>query len=385
VKKTNSLNRGVTAGWTLLIAAAGVRAQIEFGDMNWEGMGGPVIIAVMSGFLGAVIIFLAYYYYKRMREGHDEAVVLENRFHEAAERSGLTGAQSKRMRELVRHDPGVQPHVIFQSIVVFEQCVNREISEIIKRTSNPEVWKSEDEQVAGLRKKCGYSHLPIEHPLVSTRNMIIGQRGQVFGSNFKIPIIQKAAVKQSSEFTFELHYDAAREDVPRLAPNEEIKFVFSRQNDGLYGIQLTVKRADGDGIIEVYHTVNMRRNQLRQYVRVDVNLPMKLRLIRTADPASSQIALGATIDTRMADISGGGVSFLGDQSLRPGDIVSVSFSLPNYSFTTVSSKILRVSLQEGKTRTLYRHHTQFLNMEAAKRDTIIRFVFEKLRLASQWS
>jgi c-di-GMP-binding flagellar brake protein YcgR len=150
-------------------------------------------------------------------------------------------------------------------------------------------------------------------------------------------------------------------------------------------VPLEVLRADGDGVIEVLHSVDMRRNQLRQFVRIEVNLPLKLRLIRTADPNSSPVPLGTVVEARMADISGGGMSFLCDRSLRPGDLIAATFSLPSCNFATVSCKVLRVSLQEGKTRTHYRHHAQFVNLETARRDAIVRFVFEKMRLLSQWS
>jgi uncharacterized membrane protein len=374
--------------WVLpvvLSLSAGASSQSAFKDTNWQGMGGPVTISVIAGFVLALVIIFLYYGYNRLREDHHLAAAIEKRFAEACARVDLTDVESKKMRALAALDPQVQPQVIFQAVAVFEKCLHAEVEAIIGRTSEVAVWQKEEELFSAIRKKCGFSHLPLEHPLVTTRNIVIGQRGSVFGSNFKIPIIQKAIVRQTGEFGFELHYDAAAEDVGRLTPGEEVKFVFSRQNDGLYGVPIRIRRAEGDGIIHAFHSANMRRNQLRQFVRIDVNLPMKLRLVKTADPASSQVPPGETYDVRMADISGGGLSFLSERSLRPGDIISASFCLPDSTFATVTCKVLRISLQEGKTKTHYRHHAQFTNLEPARRDGIVRFVFEKLRLLSQWS
>jgi len=43
-----------------------------------------------------------------------------------------------------------------------------------------------------------------------------------------------------------------------------------------------------------------------------------------------------------------------------------------------------VSLQEIHDTTFYRHSMQFINIETAIREKIIKFVFEKQRQLSQW-
>jgi c-di-GMP-binding flagellar brake protein YcgR len=59
------------------------------------------------------------------------------------------------------------------------------------------------------------------------------------------------------------------------------------------------------------------------------------------------------------------------------------FSLSTGKFSAVPGKVLRVSLQEGKLTTWYRHHIQFTNIESQHRDRIIKYIFEKQRQINQ--
>jgi c-di-GMP-binding flagellar brake protein YcgR len=127
----------------------------------------------------------------------------------------------------------------------------------------------------------------------------------------------------------------------------------------------------------------LKRNQLRQYVRIEASLPVKFRIIRSESNENKDFC-DRMSQAKMSDISGGGLSFLFEKPLTPGDILSVNFQLPGASFVGIAAKVLRVSLQEGKTATFYKHHIQFSGIESRQRDQIVRFVFEKQRQLSQW-
>lgn len=85
----------------------------------------------------------------------------------------------------------------------------------------------------------------------------------------------------------------------------------------------------------------------------------------------------------MSDISGGGLSFLHEQSLRLGDLVSLSFDLPGQVFAGITGKIVHLTLLEGKGAQVFKHHVQFVNIDQRKRESIIKYVFEKERQLSQ--
>jgi hypothetical protein len=192
-------------------------------------------------------------------------------------------------------------------------------------------------------------------------------------------------VVDNTEFDFTVEFVTERLELTQLERGSVLRFVFTRKNDGVYGVAGTV--ADGSfagGSITFLHTLDLRRNQLRQYVRMEVSLPVKVRLVKTLAAESSMVQIGEVLESKMVDLSGGGLSFLGEKSLRPGDLVSLHFSLPHGMFGGCGAKVVRISLQEGKSITYYRHHVQFTNLETSKREQIVRYIFEKQRQINQW-
>jgi c-di-GMP-binding flagellar brake protein YcgR len=212
----------------------------------------------------------------------------------------------------------------------------------------------------------------------------MGQIGSVFGRNNNRPLFRKVTVVDNGPFVFRIQYDVEKEDVVHIVAGNSVRFAFARQNDGLYGMEVEVAKAENTGTVDLYHTLDMRRNQLRQYVRIETGLALKFRLIKTPDPFKSEVKVGELIAAKLSDVSGGGLSFLYEKSLRLGDIVSLNFDLPGASCAGITGKIVHLSLREGKNGTLFKNHVQFVNIEPRKREKIITYVFEKERQISQW-
>ncbi len=374
--------RSVFLGIILGVSSAGAESILD--RIGWKGATGPVIV-ILTVIFSSIAAFLILYYFRqrysryRAKRRHSEQL-----FAETIERLGFTPREHARIRQVLKHENVSEPQVIFQSISLYERCIDKEVKSLLARNISPELRREENDLLHSIRRKAGFHHLALEHPLVSTRNIAIGQTGAIYGRNLKRPLIQQASVVDSNEFIFSLQYNVDKEDVCYIQPGDEIKFAFSRQNDSVYGVPLEVVSAEGAGIIDVYHTLNLRRNQLRQYVRIELTLPVKFRLINTADPEKSDIRRGESVESKMSDISGGGLSFICERSLRVGDLISLGFDLPNAKFVGVSGKVLRISLQEGKSKTFYRHHVQFINLEPRRRDLIVKYVFDKQRQINQW-
>jgi len=368
----------------IILGISSTHAETILDKIGWKGASGPVIV-VLTIIFSSIAAFLILYYFRqsfsrnRAIRQHSELL-----FTETVERLGLTPREHARIRQVLKHENISEPQVIFQSISFFERCIDREVRDLLARNISPELRREENDLLFGIRRKAGFHHLALEHPLASTRNMAIGQTGSLYGRNLKKPLIQQATVVDTNEFTFSLQYNVDKEDMCYIQPGDEIKLAFSRQNDSVYGVPLEVVSADGSGTIEVYHTLHLKRNQLRQHVRIDITLPIKFRLINTADMEKSEVRRGESVEAKMSDISGGGLSFLCERSLRAGDIISLGFDLPNAKFIGISAKALRISLQEGKLKTFYKHHVQFINLEPRRRDMIVKYVFDKQRQINQW-
>lgn len=361
-----------------------VSAESLLSKIGWKGSSTSVIITLVLTTLCIVTILIIYslrqfcVQKKNIRQ-HSETI-----FNETADKIGLTALEVDKVKQLLKHENNLDPQIIFQSISMYEKCVDKEVKMIIDKNISSELRNEENNILLNIRKKIGFHRLALEHPLVSTRNISIGQKGAIFGKNHKKPLVQNAVVVDSNEFTFFLQYNVDKENILQISNGDKIKYAFSRQNDSVYGIALNIASADGSGTIELYHTTNLLRNQLRQHVRIELNLPLKFRLTKTVDKEKSDVRINEIIETKLSDISGGGLSFICERSLRAGDLISASFSLPNNKFAGILGKILRISLQEGKFTTYYKHHVQFQNLEPRKRDTIVKYVFDKQRQTNQW-
>ena len=358
------------------------RSLIE--QIGWKGADAGIITALVLTLFSGVGILLALHLNVRARARADQKELEQNLFEEYCEKAELNNIERTRLLELLKNDNTGHPHIIFQSITLFERCIDAEIRHLMSRNLSAEEIGDEDHLLSSIRKKLGFTYLPLEHPLVSTRNLEIGLMVSVFGKDNKNPLINKARVVHNSEFFFRIQFDPEAEDVPGFGRGQNLRLGFARRNDGVYGIPVTVYRAGDNSSVDFYHSLDIRRNQLRQFVRVEVSLPLRFRLIKTESDENRALHFGKLLDSRMADISGGGLSFVYEKPMVPGDVISMNFQLPNSAFAGVTGKVLRVSLLEAKIGTLYKHHIQFTNFEQRNRDKITKYVFEKQRQANQW-
>jgi c-di-GMP-binding flagellar brake protein YcgR len=321
---------------------------------------------------------------KTIQHGREVLGRTEALFSENARRCKLTEPEIEFIKALtLGHNLG-QPHVIFQSLTLFEQCVDAYIRRFLESRPAPNELEESDRLFVELRGKLGFDHLALEHPLASSRNISTGQGGSLFSKDGGRALFRKVTVVGNSPFYLTLRYNVEKEEVRHLLGGQIVRFAFARQSDGLYGFQSLVAKADGAGTIDLLHTTELKRNQLRQYVRIETSLPLRFRLIQTPDPDKSDIKRDESCTAKMCDVSGGGLSFIYEKSLRLGDVISLSFDLPGAACAGVMGKIVHLTLREGKDGPLFKNHVQFVNIETRKREKIISYVFEKERQLSQW-
>ena len=355
----------------------------EENRLGWGRSAVQISLIFGAGMIVAAIVGLMVYLFRSLRRREEDRSQSDNLFLEESLKCGLTEDERDKLFGLLSHQKVMATHTIFQSLSLFEQCVDAEVASLL-RAGGAEPDGHAEQVLSELRRKLGFSHIPLEHPLVSTRNITIGQTGSLFGKEGNRPLFNKVSVADNNSFFFAIQYDVDKEEVYRMAPGNIVRFIFARQHDGLYGVQVRVANIKEAGSIDLLHTMDLRRNQLRQYVRIETNLPLRLRLLSTKDPDKSEIQRGQLVTTRMSDVSGGGMSFLCEQSLRLNDLISLNFDLPGVSFAGITGKIVHLTLREGKSGALVKHHVQFVNIEPRKRELIVKYVFEKERQLSQW-
>jgi hypothetical protein len=351
--------------------------------LGWNTPRFWVNIVILSIVAGIVVLAIVMSIRRTVQKKAETARELSGLYSASIARCGLTSDETGLLESMARRKNVTQPHTIFQSYQLFEECVDAEVRWIKENDAHLDEKKMRD-LFSDLRLKMGFMHLPLEFPLVSTRNISLGQVGSLFSAGTSRMLFRKVSVMENTAFFLTVKYNVDHEEVHRLTPGQTVRFAFARRNDGLYGIQTAVVKLGRPGVVDLYHTLDIKRNQLRQYVRIETNLPLALRLLKTADAEKSEIKTGESLNARLSDVSGGGLSFVFDRSLRLGDLISLSFNLPGAPCAGIMGKIVHLSLCDIQGKTCYRNHVQFLNIESRKREKIISYVFEKERQANQW-
>jgi c-di-GMP-binding flagellar brake protein YcgR len=152
---------------------------------------------------------------------------------------------------------------------------------------------------------------------------------------------------------------------------------FLRQGDAAYSVTAKVKEFLQSGEINFFHSIKLSRNQHRQYMRLDVNLALKYRLLTRVN--EDEKPSNEVFSAHTADISGGGVCLIAKEPLRVGDTILLSLYIPGCAIGDVKSKILKVIAAEGRMGTNYRHLVQFISIEPQQREKIVKYIFDKHR------
>ncbi len=364
----------------------GTYAQSEtvLNQIQWEHADSPLIIMLLIAGLLVAGFFIFVHIWRQRREREYSLELSQDYFDEYVQKYKLTDTEVDMLRQLLTYENVRQQQTIFQSIYLFERCVQAHIETLRKPGGFSEYAQQDRDSISSVRKKIGFGYVPLEHPLVSTRNIEVGVRGSLFHSESKAKLLDNVMVANNTELSLMFKYDDDEQEEVYLSAGDMLRFTFFRKNDGIYDIPVAVIAKGDDANIEVAHTLKFKRSQRRKYVRLEKMLSLRVRLIKTIDPDKSEVKVGTAFDCRGADIGGGGLSFLFEKSLRTGDIVSLSFKLGEKTYTGIRGKIVRISLQEGKTTTIIRHHVKFVKIEPRVQERIIKFIFQQQRQMIQW-
>ncbi|HEX2955911.1 MAG TPA: PilZ domain-containing protein [Chitinispirillaceae bacterium] len=357
------------------------RTLIE--QINWRGADTRIIIWVSIAFLILIGVLLFFYFKMRLRTHQDKRELSEAMFKEYVKKAELTPDEVLRLKQLASHNNLNDLNIIFESIAIFEICIEQEIELLKRKNLSSKDMADECNVLSNIRKKLGFNYLPYEHPIASTRNIEIGQKVTLLSGTNKSQSFRSLVI-MNPEHCLRVQIEHGQEGECTFHPGQQVAIAFARQGDGLYAIDTKVESFDRDSlIVELSHTREMKRNQLRQFVRIEINLPVKVRILQAVSEDDKSL-VGKQFEAKMVDISGGGISFLLNKPLVPGQLISINFQLSTASFNGQTGKILKVSLIDIKSTTMYRHHVTFLDIDTPLREKIIKFVFEKQRQLNQW-
>jgi hypothetical protein len=189
-------------------------------------------------------------------------------------------------------------------------------------------------------------------------------------------IIGQAMVTLVRELSFTVRLSSPNmEKLPSLA--SPVRMAFTRKADGIYGVEAPLVVFDShEGAIVCRHTLEFRRNQLRQDVRVETDFSVSVRCIAT-EKGDGTVQDASAFTVKMTDLSGGGFAFITDRALSVNDIISVAAASPKVALGGMQAKIVALSRLPGGERT--RYHAKFVNIDFERKESIIKYVFNRLR------
>ena len=133
---------------------------------------------------------------------------------------------------------------------------------------------------------------------------------------------------------------------------------------------------------------NLRKNQRREYYRFSCALEMNSRQLEEEERAAlsgdqdsllmPQLPLKSSV---IVDISGGGLRFVANYAYELQSLILCKYSLlvggVNKEYNLVG-KVLGVRELENR-KGVYEHRVQYINMDAAEREEIIKYIFDEER------
>ena len=357
----------------LLLAAAESAAEVDISVLNLPKAGTKETIILLLICCVVLAFIVLFEFFKSRFERLSEKRVVENKFADNARRFGLVDAERRLLRGMVRHAMSVDINEVFESLTIFEQCVDGEVAEALSYVKNEDDLRELEAALQSIRKKFHFTVIDQGLSLSSTRNLSSGQALWLLGA--KNAILGEAAVLNVHELYFSIKI--LEKNFGHLPAFESIvRIAFTRKGDGIYGVEAPLVSFDpGAGIVKCQHTLKFKRNQLRQDVRVETDLMVNIRPVYSSTVAQAERL--ENFMAKMTDLSGGGFAFTAEQKLSSGDMVVVTASSSKLVIAGVQAKIL--GMNQNKANQKFHYHAQFVNIEFDKKEKIIKYVFNRLR------
>ncbi len=336
--------------------------------------------------VGAALVIAVLAVVERVRSRRRKQVDQEEsyeRLRSLSRQRNLAEPEMDLLADMVRRAGLADPRDVFDSVALFEQCVEAQFDHFDKSGELPEAVREHAQRIRRIREKLGFRSLPQEKALISTRELPTGQILKVRSLVSPDSEGVSAAVIDVTEIEIALRLALTHAGQLVVKKGDFLQFQMTRASDGEYtfGARISEVKGNHAEVLIAEHPRQLHRRQSRNHVRVPAHVPLRFRIIR------SQIADFSTDlqEASVHDVSGGGLSFSRPLALRSGDLISMNFDLETGGFRGVQGKVLRASaVNKAGQLTGFRHHVQFLGIDNAARERIIRYVFDKQREENLW-
>lgn len=293
-------------------------------------------------------------------------------FYKKSAEIGLTTAEIKLLESLVIESRLANADSLMTSAQVFENARETYYDSQggITFMDDAELHSFRD-----IRSRLGFSPLPVETPYTTTRQFIPGLRVIV-----EIPDLSIAATAQVEDvderrWVLNNPFDRSVD----IRPGMRARLSMTRGGDAEYGIETEVDETK-DFRISFKHTRRLLRRQLRNWVRIDVNIPVTAVIPAREGDARPPLPMKG----RVVDLSGGGVALRLPVQLQVGSSLLIDFQLNETMMLGILVEIIRVAPIRIGEEQLFQHSVSFKDLPKTSQERIVRYVFEKQRQDAQW-
>jgi hypothetical protein len=313
-------------------------------------------------------------------------------FAEMAAQKRLTPAENEVLKRIVEAGELGSADMVFESSFIYEDSLETFLKANAARLAKDDHFCA---LLRGLRLKLGYAHLPSEIPIGSTRQLEEGMSVTLVDGE------GQPCKGRVSEIT-ERHWAVALDGdlPPTVAAGAAVDASLIRPGDGEYAARLPIAGTRmGGRYVFLPHTRALERKQMRNWVRIDVNIPCRVTVMSKPPFPTAQRPIAATedgdapdhpgppvgmvLEGRLLDLSGGGACARFSSPIPAGHVLSLNFDLPGTSLRGVQSAVMRMIAVSRAGREDFEHNLKFTAMETASQEKIVRYVFEKQRLDFQ--
>jgi hypothetical protein len=366
----------------VLPGAAKAEASLEVMQALGSGFGriSPIGVAICGFFVVAMMaVFVVFEIIRTDSKQREKIDIGWQYFAEMAGQKRLTPQETDILRRIVEQGNVSSADMVFDSSFIYEDALEAFLKDNARQLDRDETQYA---LLRGLRLKLGYSHLPSEVPINSTRQLEEGMPVTLLDSE---GTPRKGRIQEVKEKMWTVALEA--EIPPTVAVGAAVDLALLRSGDGEYAVRLPITATRlGQRFIYLPHTRTLERKQLRNWVRIDVNIPCRVTVMSRPDgwdKSQGGPGVGMVLEGRMLDLSGGGTCVRFPSPIPQGYKLSLNFDLPGTSLRGIHSEVMRmVSVVKG-TREDFEHNFKFMTMETANQEKVVRYVFEKQRIDSQ--
>lgn len=215
------------------------------------------------------------------------------------------------------------------------------------------------------------------------------ERAKYIDDTEKKKVYQTQVCDILSEDQLEIYMPMEKSKLILLPVNAEYDMYFYTQA-GLYQCFANVidrYKSGNQFILLMELTSNLRKFQRREYYRLSCALemnsrPLEKEEVEVVERGTNYLVPGLPLKRSViVDISGGGIRFIGNYAYEPDSLVCCKYNLVvdgNAKEYTLIAKVLMVRELEDRPG-VYEHRAQYINIDTAEREEIIRFIFEEER------